>query len=133
PKRTLAEYENEGRLAAVTYEFTEGGTVPADEDLVVVTTSPAAVPSVLQSRVEPILRRAFVESTRRKDPGEWHVDMYYRESERNPAVTYTLAFLFIASLGFIPAYAETDLYLEAKLKHEGVTVKQYIYEESISV
>ena len=32
----------------------------------------------------------------------------------------------------MPAYSETDLYLEAKLKHEGATVKQYIYEESVS-
>lgn len=90
------------------------------------------MPSVVQSRVEPILRRAFVESTRGKEPGEWHLDMYYRETERNPAISYTLVFLFIVSLGILPAYTDTDLYLEAKLQRHGQTVKQFVYEESVS-
>ncbi len=132
PKRSLADYEGDGRLAPITYEFSDSGVLGLDEALVVTTPTPAGVPSVLKSRLEPLFRRAFAEATRQKQPGEWHVDMYYRETERNPAVTYTLALFFVASLGLLPAYSETDLYLEAKLKHEGATVKQYIYEESVS-
>jgi hypothetical protein len=58
--------------------------------------------------------------------------MYYRETERNPAISYTLALFCIVSLGIVPAYMQTDLYLEAKLMHHGQTVKQYVYEESVS-
>lgn len=132
PKRPLSDYEGGGRLAPITYEFSDSGVLSLDEALVVTTPTPAGVPSVLKSRLEPLFRRAFVEATRQKEPGEWHVDMYYRETERNPAMTYTLALFFVASLGLFPAYTETDLYLEAKLKHDGATVEQYIYEESVS-
>ena len=133
PARSLSDYEGDKRLAAITYEFSDWTAVTAEDALVVTTATPAGPASVLKSQVEPIFRRTFVEATRSKEPGAWHVDMYYRETERNAAVSYTLVFLCIASLGLLPAYTQTDLYFEAKLKHGGVTVKQYIYEESVSM
>jgi hypothetical protein len=132
PQRSLADLESGGRLAAITYQFAEWNVVSSDESLVVATAAPAVMPSVVQSRIEPILRRAFVDSTRGKERGEWHLDMYYRETERHPALTYTLAVFFVASLGLVPAYTETDLYLEAKLMHDGQNVRQYVYEETVS-
>ena len=132
PARTLAEFEHEGRLTAVTYDFAEGGGLSAGETLNQMSPAPASFPSAMQSRVEPIFRRAFVEATRQKTPGEWHLDIFYRDTARNPAITYTLVLFFIASLGFLPAYAEDDLYLEVKLRHNGETVRQYIYEESVA-
>jgi hypothetical protein len=132
PKRSLEELEAGGPLCAITYQFSEWNVPTSDEALVVSTAAPVVMPSVVQSRVEPILRRAFVEATRGKEQGEWHLDMYYRETERNPAVSYTLALFFIVSLGILPAYTETDLYFEAKLLHHGQLVKQYVYEETIS-
>jgi len=132
PQRSLADLEAGGRPAAITYQFAEWNVVSSDESLVAATAAPAVMPSVVQSRIEPILRRAFVDSTRGKERGEWHLDMYYRETERHPAVTYTLALFFVASLGLVPAYTETDLYLEAKLMHDGQTVRQYVYEETVS-
>lgn len=134
PERSLAEFEAQagGRLPAITYQFAEWNVATSDESLVVTTAAPVVMPSVVQSRVEPLLRRAFAESTRGKEAGEWHLDMYYRETERNPAISYTLVFFFIVSLGILPAYTDTDLYLEAKLQHHGQTVKQFVYEESVS-
>jgi hypothetical protein len=132
PQRSLADLESGGKLAAITYQFAEWNVVSSDESLVVATAAPVLVPTVVQSRIEPILRRAFVESKRGKEQGEWHLDMYYRETERNPAVTYTLALFFIVSLGIVPAYTETDLYLEARLLHHGEAVRQYVYEERVS-
>lgn len=132
PKRSLADIESAGRLAAITYQFAEWNVVSSDESLVITTPAPVVVPTVVQARIEPILRRAFVDSTRGKERGEWHLDMYYRETERNPAVTYTLALFFIVSLGLVPVYTDTDLYLEAKLMHHGRTVRQYVYEERVS-
>lgn len=133
PKRSLSDYEAGSRLAAVTYDYTDWSSASAEDALVVTSAAPVAVPTVLKSRVEPIFRRAFSEATRQEVPGEWHVDMYYRETERHLAISYTLMFFFVASLGLVPTYAETDLYLEAKLKHDGVTVKQYVYEETVSM
>jgi hypothetical protein len=132
PERSLAEFESAGGLASITYQFVEWNVASSDESLVITTAAPVMVPSVVQSRIEPILRRAFVDSRRGKEQGEWHLDMYYRETERNPAVSYTLALFFVVSLGLVPAYTETDLYLEAKLMHHGRTVRQYVYEESVS-
>jgi hypothetical protein len=132
PERSLAEFEAEagGRLPAITYQFAEWNVATSDESLVVTTAAPVVMPSVVQSRVEPILRRAFAESTRGKEPGEWHLDMYYRETERNPAISYTLVFLFIVSLGILPAYTDTDLYLEAKLQHHGQTLNALLDAEA---
>jgi hypothetical protein len=132
PERSLAELESGGRLAAITYQFAEWNVVSADESVVIATAAPTLVPSVVQARIEPILRRAFVDSARGKEQGEWHLDMYYRETERNPAISYTLALFFIVSLGIVPAYTQTDLYLEAKLLHHGQSVQQYVYEETVS-
>jgi hypothetical protein len=132
PQRSLADLQSGGRLAAITYQFAEWNVVSSDDSVVISTAVPLVTPSAVQSRIEPILRRAFVESTRGKERGEWHLDMYYRETERNPAVTYTLGLFFLVSLGLVPAYTETDLYLEAKLMHHGQTVRQYVYEESVS-
>lgn len=134
PERSLAEFEAEagGRLPAITYQFAEWNVAVTDESLVVATATPTPMPTVVQARVEPILRRAFAESTRGKEQGEWHLDMYYRETERNPAISYTLVCLFVVSLGILPAYTQTDLYLEAKLLQQGRTVKQFVYEESVS-
>jgi len=132
PHRSLAELEAGGKLAELSYQFAEWNVTTADEAFVVATATPVLVPSVVQSRVEPILRRAFVATTRGKEQGEWHLDMYYRETERNPAVTYTLALFFIVSLGIVPAYGETELYLEARLLHHGQPVQQYVYEETVS-
>ncbi|MBL8860754.1 MAG: hypothetical protein JNK02_01985 [Planctomycetes bacterium] len=133
PERRLADFEGERRLPAITYEFMDASFLVPSEDLTVVAAqAQVPAPSILQSRVEPIFRRVFVESKRSKEPGPWHVDMYYRETERNPAITYTLGFLCIFSLGLIPAYGATDLYFEAKLVHEGRTVRQFVYQETIS-
>jgi hypothetical protein len=131
PTRTLAEFENEGRLIGITYDFADVGGFGA-ASLPAMSTAPTTPSYMFQSRVQPIFRRAFAEATWQKAPGEWHLDIYYRETARNPAVTYTLVLFFIASLGFLPAYSEDDLYLEVKLRHNGETVKQYIYEESVA-
>jgi len=128
PERSLADYDGGRVLAAITYDLTGSTSFSLDDAMLAASSGP----TVLKARVEPIFRRVFSEAEQQKTPGEWHVDMYYRETERNPAVTYTLVFFFIVSLGIVPAHAETDLYLEAKLKHDGATVKQYVYEESLS-
>lgn len=38
----------------------------------------------------------------------------------------------LASLGLVPAYTETDLYLEARLVHDDQAVRRYVYEETVS-
>jgi hypothetical protein len=132
PKRSLADLESEGKLTAITYQLSGSETLSAVQAANQASMAPAVVPNVVQSRVEPIFRRVFSESTRQNEPGEWHLDMYYRETSRNTAITFTLATFFVVSLGLFPAYAQDDLYLEVKLRHRGETVKQYIFEESVS-
>jgi hypothetical protein len=132
PQRSLAELEAGGMLTAITYQFAEWNVATADEALVVTTAAPVLVSSVVQARVEPILRRAFAGATRGKEQGEWHLDMYYRETEVKPALSYTLALFCIVSLGIVPAFTETELYLEARLLHDGAPVKQYVYEEHVT-
>lgn len=133
PARSLAEFEAGGRLAAITYQFSEWNVATSDEGVVLTTAAAVAMPSVVRSRIEPILRRAFVDCRRGTEQGEWHLDMYYRETKRNVAVSMTLAWLCIVSLGIVPAYEQTDLYFEARLLHSGQPVKQYVYEETISL
>lgn len=132
PQRSLAEIEAGGKLSAITYEFAEWNVATADEALVVTTPAPVIVPSIVQARVEPILRRAFAGATRGREQGEWHLDMYYRETEVKPALSYTLALFWILSLGIIPTFSQTDLYLEARLLHDGAPVQQYVYEETVT-
>jgi hypothetical protein len=132
PLRSLDDLEREGKLSAITYEFSEGNSLGNIAALSQASAPAPVVASVLQARVEPIFRRVFAEATRQQQAGEWHVDMYYRETARNPALTMTLAFFFIGSLGIVPAYGRDDLYLEAKLKHNGATVRQYVYSESVA-
>ena len=134
PERDLAAIEREGKLPAITYQFAQGSTVGTLETLDSAATSPAIVVpnTILQSRVEPIFRRVFVEAVATTEPGEWHVDMYYRETPRHQGVTMTLVFFFVCSLGIVPAYAQDELYLEAKLRHGGETVRQWVFEEDVS-
>lgn len=132
PARSLDDLERGGKLIAITYQFSENSAAGSLEAVDRANLSGAATPTILQSRVEPIFRRVFIEARLGREPGEWHVDMYYRETARNPAVSITLGLFFLGSLGLLPAYAEDDLYLEAKLLHAGVAVKQYVFEERVA-
>lgn len=128
PRRELADLTRDGRLGVMTYQISDG-TLPTSPGGWVAEGAPA---TLLASRLEPIFRLAFVETSRTSEPGEWHLDIYYREELRNPAVSYTLALFAICSLGLLPAYLQEDLYLEAKLQHAGATVRQVVLEESVS-
>lgn len=126
---TLEEIVRDGKLPAITYEFNESGQGATTE--LIVTDVRAGEPAVLRERIEPLFRRAFEDSKLSKEAGELHLDLYFRQTLRRPALTYTLALFFIGSLGILPAYAEEELYLEAKLRRGGATVKQYVYTTGI--
>lgn len=132
PKRSLDDFVREGRLPAVTYSVTEGSSAATLESLNRAGSPPAVIGTILHSRIEPIFRRAFEESRLDPVPGDWHVDVYYRETPRNIAATVTLGVFFVASLGIVPVYAEDSLYLEAKLRRHGETVAQWVFEERIA-
>ncbi|MBK7877011.1 MAG: hypothetical protein IPJ77_14910 [Planctomycetes bacterium] len=126
PERRLADLESAPRLSAITYSLTEAGAV---QFLAAAQNVPPT--SITTTRVEPLFRRLFVESKPSTEPGPVHLDMYFRSTPNNPGVTLVLALFFIGSIGIFPAYAQDDLYLEVKLRRDGATVKQYLYEESV--
>lgn len=126
---SLEEIVRGGKLPAITYEFNQSGEFSSSELLLV--DAQTRLPAVLRERIEPLFRRAFEDSKLAKEPGELHLDLYYRQTLRRPALTYTLALFFVASIGILPAYAEEELYLEAKLRHHGTTARQYVYSTGI--
>jgi hypothetical protein len=132
PRRSLDDLHETGKPCALTYQMSEGGLpIPGESQEQVNLVQAAGTSSYIRSRVEPLFRRAFVDSKRQTEPGEWHVDMYYRETHRNMMVSMTLFVFCIASFGVVPTYAQDDLYLEARLKHDKETVKQFVYNESV--
>lgn len=126
PERSLAELERAPRLPAITYWVTEAGAVPF---LAAAQNVPPT--AITTTRVEPLFRRLFVESKATTEAGPLHLDMYFRSTPNNPGVTLVLGLFCIASIGVLPAYGEDDLYLEVKVRRDGVAVKQYLYEESV--
>ncbi len=130
-RHTLEEIVREGKLPAITYDFSESGDQGVETSLSRVEWVHSNESPLLHERLEPLFRRAFRESRRQKEPGELHLDLYFRETLRRPALTYTLALLFIGSLGILPAYSDEQEYLEVKLKKNGTTVRQYVYTADI--
>ncbi|MBI5285437.1 MAG: hypothetical protein HY874_10125 [Chloroflexi bacterium] len=126
PERRLADLERLARLPAITYSVSEAGAV---QFLAAVENVPPS--SIVHSRVEPLFRRLFVESKLQAEPGPLHLDMYFRSTPHNPSVTVALGVCFIATLGFFPAYAQDDLYLEVRLRKNGEPARQYVYVETV--
>lgn len=126
PERRLEDLEREGRLPAITYSMSEAGAV---QFLSGVQSLPPT--SIVFSRVEPLFRRLFVEAKQQAEYGPVHLDMYFRSAPHNPSVTVGLGLCFIVSLGLFPAYAQDDLYLEVRLRRNGESVRQFVYEESV--
>lgn len=134
PQRSLDDFPKSAASYAVTYQLSEGGQpIPGESAEQINLMQGAASSSWVRSRVEPLFRRAFVDSKRQTEPGEWHLDMYYRETHRNFMVSATLLVFCIATFGVVPTFGTTDLYLEARLKHDKQTVKQFVYTESFEI
>ena len=89
------------RMPAISYELRTFGTPFS------------GIPGPIESRVEPLFRRAFAEVTLGAGEGgdELHLDLFLRMTSRHPALSIGLGCLFVGSLGLFPAYAEDELYL----------------------
>ena len=109
------------RMPAISYELRTFGTPFS------------GIPGPIESRVEPLFRRAFAEVTLGAGEGgdELHLDLFLRMTSRHPALSIGLGCLFVGSLGLFPAYAEDELYLDVRVQRDGRTLEQYLYTERL--
>lgn len=82
---------------------------------------------------EQLFRDAFVDARRGPADDGMHIHLGFHADERFHVLAMCLRGLWMFSLGILPSYSQTDLWLMAEVEFKGKRVREYRYDDRLTV